>query len=634
VRAGATAAAGAVALGVTLSARAEGAYGTRAWGPLGLGLVAAVAFLAAYGLRASRWLAVAGSALVAVGLWAVVSVVWGGLPQVAWTALDRSAIAVTALVLGAWLAAAGRRDAVVGGVLAGIAAQAVEILVRTGAGSAPDAWFNGRLLEGPVGYHNAQALLCAVGLPLAVWAASAVRLPVRVAGGAAAAPLLAVLVLTQSRAALATAGIAVAAQVALSRRLRTAAVAIALVGAGAVLALELRSVDRALLTDGLAGATGSLRAFALVTAALAAGVAIVAALASPRRRPRLHRRFLLVAAVAALAAVAAAAALLGPALAPRVHAFVSVLVTDAPPASAPGTTRFAAISLDGRREAWRVAANAIREHPLTGDGAGGYSIRWGVERRLPQLYILQPHSLELELGAELGVPGLLLFAVFVCAVAVALRGGLHADRAAAAAGVAVFVALVVQTGVDWTWSFAGILAPSFLVVGAVAAPAAGARARAFRPMVLAAAAVALVAIAVPYVAAEELARGSTAPTAAAALRHTQAALMLDPWNAAAVSAEGRVLEGEGRFREAAARYVEAAHLSRRPWLEWFRSARALQRAGATPQRVEACLLAQRADPAENALHSGPCGWPWLALHHPGTWPPGPDGPTRPWSPRG
>ena len=112
------------------------------------------------------------------------------------------------------------------------------------------------------------------------------------------------------------------------------------------------------------------------------------------------------------------------------------------------------------------------------------------------------------------------------------------------------------------------------------------------------------------------------------------ALALDPWNAEAVSAEGRLLESEGRFREAAVRYADAARLSQRPWLEWFRRARAFERAGALPERVDACLLAQRADPAEDALHAGPCGWPWLALHHPGTWPPGPDGPTRPSEARG
>ena len=98
------------------------------------------------------------------------------------------------------------------------AAQAVEILVRTGAVSAPEAWFNGRLLEGPVGYHNAQALLCAVGLPLAVWWRP-LRGRFRLGPPEAprAAPLLAVLFLTQSRAALAAAGIALAVQTALAR---------------------------------------------------------------------------------------------------------------------------------------------------------------------------------------------------------------------------------------------------------------------------------------------------------------------------------------------------------------------------------------------------------------------------------
>jgi hypothetical protein len=624
----ADAAAAAVGLGVTLAARAEGAYSVRAWGLLGLGLVAALAFLGAYGVRVSRAVVGGAVALVALGLWAVLSVAWGGLPETAWSMLDRSLLAASALVLGGAVAGGARRALVQAAVLGGIVAQSVEILVRGATGSTPGAWFHGRMLEGPVGYHNAQGLLCAIALPLALRAACGAHPLVRAGGAAAAAPLLAVLLLTQSRGALAAAGVAVACQLALARRLRLLVAAALLVGGGAVLAVELRSVDRALLIDGPAGAAGALRSYALVGFGVAVVLAAAGALPAPRRRLGLRPRTFAAGAAGTVLVVGAVAALLTPSFVQRAHAFAAGLATDTPPASAPGDTRFATISLDGRREAWRVAVGAIREAPLTGDGAGRYAARWGVERRLPELYILQPHSLELELGAELGAPGVALFAAFLGAVLLAVRSGLRADRGAAAAAAAAVVALLVEASADWTWSFPGIVAPVLFVVGAAAVPSGPARKPRPRPLLLVAAAVALVALAVPYVAAGRLARASSAGTPAAALAHVRAAEALDPWNPDALSTEGRLREARGEFAVAAALYAEAARRSQRPWLDWFRQARALRRGGAVHAAVNACLLAQHADPSEDLLHRGPCGWPWLALHVPGVHPARPEGATR------
>ena len=622
-------AAAAVGLGIALAARAQGAYGVRAWGPLGFGVVAALAFLSVFGLRLSRAVVGGAAMLAALGLWAVLSVTWGGLPDAAWSMLDRSLLAAAALLLGGAAAAAGRRVLVPAAVLGGVVAQSVEILVRGATGSTPGAWFHGRMLEGPIGYHNAQGLLCAVALPLAVGAGCSGHPLVRAAGAAAAAPLLAVLLLTQSRGALAAAGVAVACQLALTRRARLLVAAALIVAAGAALAVELRAVDRALLTDGPAGATGALRSYALVTLALAAVLAAAGALPAPRRRLGLWPRPRTLAAIAGTVLVAAAvAALLAPSFVQRAHAFAAGLATDTPPASAPGNTRFTTISLDGRREAWRVAVGAIREAPLTGDGAGRYAVRWGVERRLPDLYILQPHSLELELGAELGAPAVALLAAFVGAVLLALRTALRADRATAAAAAAAFVALLVEASADWTWSFPGIVAPVLFVVGAAAVPSGAPREPRPRPLLLVAAAAALVALALPYVAAGRLARASSAGTPAAALAQVHAAEALNPWDPDALSTEGRLLEARGEYAAAAALYADAARRSQRPWLEWFRQARALRRAGEAQPAAAACLLAQHADPSEDLLHRGPCGWPWLSLHVPGSRPADPEGATR------
>ena len=78
-------------------------------------------------------------------------------------------------------------------------------------------------------------------------------------------------------------------------------------------------------------------------------------------------------------------------------------------ASASGT-HLASLSLNGRKEAWRVAGGLIADHPLIGDGQSAFARRWAAASHTgPTLYILQPHSLELELLSELGVVGLGIF---------------------------------------------------------------------------------------------------------------------------------------------------------------------------------------------------------------------------------
>ncbi len=527
----------------------------------------------------------------------------------------RLLVAAAALLAGAGLAGADRARAVVAGVAAGCSAQALEILVRAAAGTAPDAWFKGRMLEGPVGYHNAQGLLAAVSLPLALSLAATARTPAaRAAAALMAAPLLGLLLLTQSRGALVAVALAVMLQTALSRHGRLAALAVLLAAGGGALAVALRSVDRALVEGGPAASVAELRTYALVTAGVAAVLAAAAALPVPQRLRPPRRVLVLVAAVA----LAVSAGVGAHAAAPHLRSLAAGAITDTPPDAAPGATRFASISLDGRRDAWRVAAGMIAGAPLTGDGVGSFAVRWGTDRRLADLYVLQPHSLELELGAELGIPAIAVFVAFLLAAALALRRAVAADRAIAAAAAAALAALVIEVSVDWTWSFPGIVAPVLLVVGAAAAAREPRRGPARWWVVLPLAAAALLALAVPYAAASRLAAGQVG-----------ASLRLDPWNAAAVSAQGRLLEEQGRFVAAAARYARAATLSQRPWLESFRQARALRRAGDIPGTVAACMRAQHADPPEDALHVPPCGWPWLALHVPGTRPPGPEGgPTR------
>jgi O-antigen ligase/uncharacterized protein (DUF3084 family) len=95
---------------------------------------------------------------------------------------------------------------------------------------------------------------------------------------------------------------------------------------------------------------------------------------------------------------------------------------------------------NGRFHLWHVAWDAFRAHPLLGIGTAGFAALGDSER--------YPHNIVLELLAELGVVGGLIFAGFVGSTVVALvrvyRRGLADDRAQAAAVAALFAAAMVN----------------------------------------------------------------------------------------------------------------------------------------------------------------------------------------------
>ena len=156
------------AASVAVFARASGGYGVGSWAPAGITLLVGVAVLLALGLRPGLWVSVAAVAFVALGLWALTSTQWGGIPNEAWRLLDQSLIAGAAVVLGCLVGSVRRRSALTYGVLAGITVNAGEILLRPLAGAPPEGWIYGRTVDGTVGYHNAQANICAIGICLAV----------------------------------------------------------------------------------------------------------------------------------------------------------------------------------------------------------------------------------------------------------------------------------------------------------------------------------------------------------------------------------------------------------------------------------------------------------------------------------
>src|SRR6185295_18877335 len=120
-------------------------------------------------------------------------------------------------------------------------------------------WYYQRYLEGPVGYHNAQATLFALGVPLALGAATSRRLPVRVVGAAALGPLVGALILTQSRGALLALGIASVVLLAWARDLRLVLFALPAAAVTGGMLLAVRSVDAALVEGPAAAHVDELR---------------------------------------------------------------------------------------------------------------------------------------------------------------------------------------------------------------------------------------------------------------------------------------------------------------------------------------------------------------------------------------
>jgi len=598
----------AVAIFVAATLQFSGAYYAIAGGFAGGILVLAAGVLLIAGRQPSRAIAGFAAGITLLGLWSIASTAWGGLPHSALRFLGLTISVAAAAIAGSSFATTPlRQRSIVGGVGAGIVVHALVQLIAVGTHTAPTSWFEVRYLAGPVGYHNAEATILVVGLPIAIWAGASADRYMRAAGAASAGLLVGTILLTQSRGAIVAAAVSAITQIVVSRRLRVAALSIALGMMGAVLFLPLRSVDRALV-DGDLHAT-ELSSYVLYTLI---GAAILAALSLPNVRTawRPTRRHAAVAlgagALITLIAGAASAATLSSNVDRLFHRLTvepnsTILVPG-------GETRFSSVSPTGRIEQWRIAARMTGERPLSGYGSGTYARRWGHDRSNLNLYVLQAHSIEMELASELGLIGCAVALAAALSVSVAIARGARRGRAVAAVASAVALGFLAQASIDWIFSFPAVTTSVALVVGA-AAPGrlrtlGFARTLAYGVAVLAG----LFVLSSPALAAYELHRAQNAGPErfSSAWSSIRQARSFDRWDPAVVSYEGILAESASRFVLAASLYARAADLSQQPWVDWYRQARALRSAGLAKASRATCLRAIASDPLERGLRTGPC----------------------------
>ena len=205
-------------------------------------------------------------------------------------------------------------------------------------------------------------------------------------------------------------------------------------------------------------------AVAIVLAAIAAGssggrrLAARAAGASPARASEPGRRPLASAGFLAIGVTPALGlALNAPSIVRSARAQYRTFTHLAP--SAP-TDRF--VSGSGNRyDYWRVAWREFRSEPLRGVGAGNYQPGYYRQRRTAEP-IQQPHSLELQTLAELGLVGAVLLAGFLVVVGVSVSRAARRARAApatrtlAVAASGLFAGWFAQTSVDWEHLIPGL----------------------------------------------------------------------------------------------------------------------------------------------------------------------------------
>ncbi|HVF77400.1 MAG TPA: O-antigen ligase family protein [Solirubrobacteraceae bacterium] len=455
-------------LGLGSSAAWGGLYDVSSWGPAAVAvLAAALAVMVLSPAMIAPPARLLLSALTGLAAFAGLSMLWAQSPPAAAIEAHRWALYAATFLLVVKLVRDERsRHVVLGSLVAGALVVDVVLVAQLLGPDAPSRFFNNRLTF-PLGYVNGQAAVLAA----AVWPAVAIaeqarQIALRGAAAGTAAVLIGLMLLTQSRAGLASLGVTAVLLVILfpgrARRmwlLLVIGASVALVGGELAHVYsqappgrfepEAEVVNRAvahLLLAGFAAAA----AWSIVSALLRRP-----ALATPAAR----RAGAAVLVVAMLAAGGAIVATGDPAqrLRSQVDQFTQL---DRSSENSPSRL----LSGGGNRyDYWRVAVAEFRAHPVAGLGAGNYVAEYYARRRSSEV-VRQPHSLQLQQLAELGVPGLiavggLLVAIGWLLVAAARRVSRGEDRLTVGSAVAaggVLIAWTVHTSVDWLHLLPGL----------------------------------------------------------------------------------------------------------------------------------------------------------------------------------
>ncbi len=582
-----------------------------------LGLAAALLLFAPWPASLRGPARVALLSLLALAGWTLLSGLWSPTPDVAIADAQRVLTYAVAFALGLWLCLLlGRRMLLALAPLAGAGAVvAVATLVSLWTGSDAQEFLEvDATLRYPLGYRNAVAAFFVMAVwPMLVLAASR-DVDWRLRGALLASATLSIelTILAQSRGSVFAVVIGAAALVAVHpARLRILGW-LALSLAPAAIALPwLLDVFQA-GGENTAASIPPLHAACRVIAAttvIALLVGLVTARAgnlielTPGARQAIGRGLLACLAIALLGgALALARTEGGPVGFWERH--TDELTAGTPDLNAEGS-RFGLDLRSSRGDFWRVAADDFTGNPVSGTGAGGFRSSYLRDRDLNTVDPEDPHSVELLMASELGLPGLLLFGAFaVGSVIAVLRARRLGPSAAAltAGALAIGAYWLLHASVEWFWSYPAITLPMTFALGAAAAPAllrpmqAGRRAG---KVVLAAVAVIAAVSMTPFLLSERYtddALETWQTDRDNAYAELQNAADLNPTSVRPLAAEAVIAESAGERQRALAALDRAERRIPDEWTLYYLEARILapiDPAGAQRALAEAKALNPR-----------------------------------------
>jgi hypothetical protein len=528
----------------------------------------------------------AGAALLACfAVWCAITILWSVAPDESWLEANRALAYALVVVLA--IGAGARVQQVALGwlvVATAVALYALAGKVAPGAFAADEPIAR---LRAPLQYWNALALVCAMGLPVALRVATDRDRSDRVRLGAlAAAHVLALTMgLTYSRGGFVALAVALIVMTALGgARLRgLPAFALAAVAAvpGLAVAFTLNGLTENDATLGRRIHDGRILGAVLLLALgalLAAGWYALRFERRYRRGWRIRRieRW----AWRGLAALGAAVVLGGGAYLVADHTRVWHSFTRVKEDRVYDPARLVSTNSGNRWVWWKEAAGAFSDKPVGGWGAGSFEIVHLRYRSVP-LGVRQPHNVELQWLSETGIVGFLLAFGAIAALFVAAGGRVKAmpagrERDLAVALLAAAAGWLVHGVVDWDWDIPGVTLPPLIFLGVLAArpgapprrsePFADLQERGTGARVLAVVVAALLlcgalaSAALPALSQSRTDAAETATNPDTAARDADVAARLNPLavlpliDAAAIEVRrGRLVEARSRLLEAAGR---------------------------------------------------------------------------------
>ena len=550
-----------------------------------LGLLALLALLAIsvpLRVRLSGPLLVALVALLALGAWVLLSILWTPTRAAALVGFHKIIIYATVFGVGAWIASllGERRDLALLGVAVAGTVVAVVSVISIGYGTDALKYLHeDGTLRYPVGYRNANAafwLMTAWPL-LALAVRGRLAWPLRALMPAAVTMLVELTILCQSRGSVPAAVIALVALVLLSRRgLKTLLFALL----AALPAIPAAPTLLKVFQHGSAD-PGSIpllhhAAVAIALSTLASLLLALLVLGLLERRVNLapdvtRRASWAVGAIVALAFLGGLAVVVAHAGGPArfIDQRVSELKAGSPDLESQGA-RFGVNIASNRGDIWRVALDEWDERPIRGGGAGSWQVDYLRGKRVATP-ANDPHSVEMLMLAEFGIPGIALFFTFLIAAVLAAWRSRRVGPASvtlAAGALAVAAQWFVQASYDWLFFYPGVTAPAMFLLGAAAAPAVRAGARRLRALPLLAC---LAVLAVTAVGAGALflsarytdrAANEWRTDLGAAYADFDHAASLDPFAVEPLLSKGAVARQSGDVKTAVASLEEA--LERQP----------------------------------------------------------------------